>query len=446
MHNSDKFALNGARCRVFGLGRSNEALISFLISRGAEAIVSDKGLSENEIAVKLSGLGCKNIKIIPYSENIRTDYVFRTPAIRPDSPEIVNAIQLGAKLSSEAELFFRIAKGKLLGVTGSDGKTTTTTLAHLILSGAYKKGQVFICGNIGVPLISFVDKLNDDSITVCELSSFQLMTMNQAPMRSVITNITENHLDYHKSFKEYVQSKLNIFSDGCTSPITTRKTHCFLEENGFCVPENIIRTYGDSEDSLVYLKNGRIYVENDPFLDLDDIAVKEKYNAVNFINAIALCLPWIDKTAVLSVAKVFKGVEHRNEFVREVDGVRYFNCSVDSTPSRTIETLKNHTERNVILICGGYDKMLDYKPLGRYISDNKIVTVVMGQTAEKIRSSINGNATVYYAADIKEAVSLAAGISYNGYDVVFSPASASFDMFKDFEERGNIFKNIINSI
>ena len=446
MRISDSSALNGAGCRIFGLGRSNEALISFLNRNGADVTVSDKRMSENEIASKLSALGCKNVKIIPYNETVRTDFVFRTPGIHPDSPEIVSAIGSGAILSSEAELFFNIAKGKILGVTGSDGKTTTTTLAHLMLSNAIGKESVFIGGNIGVPLISFVDKLSDDSITVCELSSFQLMTMDRAPGRAVITNITENHLDYHKSFREYVLAKLNIFSEGCITPIISKKIYDFIYKSGFNVPINPLLTDVIKSDCKVYLSNSVIYVDDVPFLNLEEVAAKEKYNAENYMNAIALALPWIDSGTVMKVAKEFKGVEHRNELVREVGGIRYFNCSVDSTPSRTVETLKNHTSRKVVLICGGYDKNLDYSPLGRYISDNGIVTVVMGQTANKIISSLNENDRFFRATDLNDAISIAIGLSREGYDVVFSPASASFDMFKDFDERGKLFKNIINNI
>ena len=447
MNNYGFYGLNGARCRIMGLGRSNEALIKYLNSKGAEIYVSDKRKSENEIADVLQNNGIKNAKILPYNDISKVDYVFRTPAIRCDAHEIVSLMSKGAILSSEVELFFEIARGKIYGITGSDGKTTTTTLAYEIIKDKYGEDNVFLGGNIGIPLISFADKLKVNGITVCELSSFQLMTLKRSPERSAITNITENHLDYHLDIDEYINSKCRIVGDLCKRLVISEKAYKVIKDRlKYRSFELMLTSLTSSAD--IYAENGKIVLNGEEILDISDIRVSGRHNIENFMTAIGISFPEADKRNVLSVAKRFNGVAHRNELVREVNGVRYYNCSIDSTPSRTLATLVSHIGEDITLICGGYDKKLDFSEFSRVAPTFVNRFVLFGENKNKISSALNSNTSfdkkVYSVSDLKSAVLLSAELSKNESSVVLSPASASFDMFADFEERGNLFKTIVN--
>lgn len=449
MNNNGFLDLSGARCRIMGLGRSNEALMKYLVGKGAEICVSDKRKSENEIRNVLQNIGIQNAEIIPYNEISISDYVFRTPAIRCDAPEITALTSKGAVLSSEAELFFKIAKGKMLGITGSDGKTTTTTLTFEILKEALGNERVYVGGNIGIPLISLADKLSDDSITVCELSSFQLMTFNSSPMRTAITNITENHLDYHRDIDEYVSSKSRIVGSLTQRLVISEKAYPFIENKLVKKPDEIIKTSFGSETDLC-VNNGRISLFGEDVLNVHEIKVAGKHNVENYMTAIGLTYYEADKSNFLSVARSFRGVKHRNELVRVVNAVRYYNCSIDSTPSRTLATLYSHEGEDITLILGGYDKNLDFTEFSSVAPRLVNRFILLGHNKNKIEAALKNsssfNKLIYTVADLKSAVELSAEISNCGSTVILSPASASFDMFKDFEQRGELFKNIVNSL
>ena len=450
MNNNGFNRLSGSRNIICGLGRSNEAVISYLDKQGAETFVSDKRKSEKEITEVLQKLGIKNGIAVPYGRYPSADFIYRTPSLRPDSAEILSATAKGALLTSEAELFFQIAKGKIIGITGSDGKTTTTTLTQLILKQKYGEGRVFCGGNIGIPLISFVDMLSDDSITVCELSSFQLMTMKNAPHISAITNISENHLDIHKDMTEYIEAKANIFGQGCSKLVMSDQAHAVVNNYSKCFPQELILTSLNENTSGIGIYDGYITLFGEKILNIESIVAHGKHNISNFMTAIGITFGKADLNSIEKVAKSFKGVEHRIEFVREKNGIKFYNSSIDSTPSRTMVTVSSFESDGITLILGGYDKNLDYSDFAQYVSKKVNNFVLLGANAVKIKKAlskcVSDNARIIEVNHLKDAVEVSLMLARKGEIVLLSPASASFDMFSDFEDRGNCFKNIINSL
>ncbi len=445
--NSGLNDLRGAKCRIFGLGRSNEALISYLVKQGADIFVSDKRKSEKEITDILQKNGIKNAKILPYDLPKKTDFLFRTPFLRPDSKEITDNLALGARLSSEVELFLAKAKGKIYGITGSDGKTTTTTITYHLLKKK-NSDNTYIGGNIGTPLISFIDKLANDSVTVCELSSFQLMTVQDSPHCSALTNITPNHLDWHKNMAEYIASKLKIFGSRTQKTVFSQK---FLDSDLTPVYKKDIITFFAGENSNgVGITDGHISYFGEKLLDVSKIKLVGEHNVLNFMTAIALVYPEVTIKDIESVACELQGVEHRIELIAEKNGVKFYNSSIDSTPSRTLATLKCFSSKSVILICGGYDKNLDYDEFA--VKSQKAVRkyVLCGDNKWKIYNSLITHGVpledVLISSSFFGAVTYATEVARLGEAVLLSPASASFDMFANFEERGIAFKNIIKTM
>ncbi len=445
MDNAGFSDLHGAKCRIFGLGKSNEVLISYLARQGAEIYVSDKRKSENEITDVLQKNRIINAEILPYNCAQKADLVFRTPSVRPDAKEITDNLALGATLTSEVELFFEKAKGKIYGITGSDGKTTTTSITYELLKRS-DPHNTYVGGNIGIPLVSLLDKLNERSVTVCELSSFQLMTCRVSPDFSAITNLTENHLDYHKSMSEYALAKSRIYSHKRCKKLVIEAKCSDIFKMYAQLPQNTIITSGKN----ICAENGKITYFGSEVLNISDIKLVGSYNVSNFMSAIGLAYPSVALSDIRSVAKEFKGVEHRMELVLEKDFVSYYNCSIDSTPSRTLATLSCFKNRSVILILGGYDKMLDYTELALRSQINVKHYVLCGANKWKIYNALITHGisldSITVCSDFKEAVFAAIEHSDAGEAVVLSPASASFDMFENFEARGNLFKNIIKNL
>ena len=410
--------------------------------------------------------------------------MFRTPGISPYSEEIQYYTKNGAVLSSETELFFQKAKGKIYGITGSDGKTTTTNIVGRILESSFKKNgrKVYVGGNIGTPLVSFLEDLNKNDITVAELSSFQLMTMKQSPQISAITNITENHLDYHGSMHEYICAKCRIFScKGCNKLVINKKTLLYLKERGYfekksgCIDNGIYRNSGlaenyteftdyqndtlknimevssDGECDGVYYKDGGIYLHGKFLMDKKIIKIPGFHNVENYMTAIGVTESDASLEDIISTAKTFSGAEHRMEFVREVSGVSYYNSSIDSTPSRSIITLRCF-EKPLTVICGGYDKGLNYDEFACELLKKADNIVITGASYGIIRTSLERQHSneyacqIYYEEDFEKAVKRAVSVTSYGGKVLLSPACASFDSFDNFEQRGNVFKNIINML
>ncbi len=445
--------VKGKSISVVGIGVSNLPLIKLLCNCGAYVTACDKKteIELGEKADELKKLGVTLSCGEDYLENIGGDLIFKTPGLRFDHPSLLRAKEKGSIITSEMEVFFEVCPAKIIAVTGSDGKTTTTTLISKILE---ESGYTtHLGGNIGTPLLCDTDKIEKDDIVVVELSSFQLHTMTKSADIAVVTNITPNHLDMHKSYEEYIDAKKNVYlhqdSDGV---LIVNKTN----DKSFecrCGAKGEVRVLGYDSDLAVYADDTSIYAFGEKVLDRKDIRLPGEHNVQNYMAAIAATYKLASKEAIVSVAKNFGGVNHRIEFVRELDGVKYYNSSIDSSPNRTINTLNVFDK--VILIAGGKDKGISYESIGEAIAKKVKHLVLIGKTSDLIKASLDNYVKkAGIGADIKtdfcknydDAVSCARKAALKGDIVLLSNASTSFDMFNNFEERGNLFKSIVNNL
>ena len=452
-------SLNNKKVAIIGLGVSNEPLIDYLYNLQAKISVFDKRAEEKidtKILKKIQKYNIDKHFGENYLSNLKDfDIIFKSPSCRPDIPEIEQEIKRGTKLTSEIELVLELAPCKIIGITGSDGKTTTTSLIYEILKSKY---QCYLGGNIGIPLFTKIKDMKPEDIVVLELSSFQLMTMQKSPNIAVVTNVTPNHLDIHKSYEEYIEAKANIFKnqkeeDKLILNNDNEITKKFAKEaNGevtlFSSKEKI-------ENGVIY-DDGIIKIVEDGLrrhiLKLKDTNLRGIHNAENICAAIAATKGLVEIEEQIAAIKKFQGVQHRLEFVREINGAKWYNDSIASSPTRTIAGLNSFAEE-IILIAGGYDKHLDYEPIAEPILNKVKTLILMGQTAGKIYNSVkqkqeetNKTIDIYKVNSLEEAIEKAAEHAKINQIVLFSPASASFDMFKNFEERGNKFKELVNKI
>ncbi len=438
--------LKGADIALFGLGRSNLSVARYLIKHGANVKISDKRMSEKDVQIKLEGENIQNVTTFRYGDAVKCDFVFRTPGMRPDSTEL----QIGAPIADEYRLFFENKKGNVIGVTGSDGKTTTATITAEILKKSFAScgKNVYLGGNIGIPLTEFLDELTEGDVTVAEFSSFQLMSAAYSPEISAITNITENHLDWHKSMQEYIAAKCNIFKNNgaeklvinCDTvgkiAVNNRNTSCKLriidENSGICCTDGVI------------LKDGEYLI------DSSEIILPGEHNLKNYMTAIALTEDFAGIDAVRATAREFRGVLHRMTEVYRAENAVFYDSSIDSTPSRTIATLKC-LKKPLTVIVGGYDKNLNYSELAQYLANNTTNVVVTGASGDKILREIAKidcfSANVIYEDDFDKAVIAAVKFGLkDGGNVILSPACASFDRFEDYRERGMHFAELVKYI
>ena len=450
---SFKKYVSGKDITVVGIGISNMPLIELLKNSGANVTACDKK-TEQELGSngeKLKKLGVTLVCGENYLENIGGDIIFKTPGMRFDHPSLVSAREKGSIITSEMEAFFEVCPSKIIAITGSDGKTTTTTLVYKILTESGYKCH--LGGNIGKPLLCEADKINENDITVLELSSFQLHTMKKSADVSVVTNITPNHLDMHKSYEEYIEAKCNIYlhqnKDGVLIVNKANDVSYSLKNTA----KGSVRSFGYEEECDVYTQNGEIFAFGEKIMNTSDIKIPGNHNVENYMAAICATKGLATKEAIYNVATTFGGVEHRIEFVRELDGVRYYNSSIDSSPNRTINTLKVFDK--VVLITGGKDKGISYDDLGEWLAKKTKHIVLIGKTAPIIKASLDkyvketsvgADITTEFCTSYEEAVLCAKKAAKPGDVVLLSNASTSFDMFKNFEERGNLFKNIVNKL
>ena len=446
-----KSKVKGKRINVVGLGVSNIPLVKMLTSFGAYVIGRDKNENINldlPIEYKLG----EN-----YLSDLEGDYLFKSPGIRPDLPEFLEFIKKGGIVTSEMEVFFDLCPCKIIAVTGSDGKTTTTTLISEMLKD--KGYNVYLGGNIGKPLLSEVEEMKKDDIAVVELSSFQLMTMKKSPSVAVITNIAPNHLDVHKSFEEYILAKENICKFQKTGDRLivnydneiTNKTG--QNANGEVLYFSLKGEY--TKDA--YYKDGAIYLNSDKLIDIKDIKIPGMHNVDNYMAAYLAVKDFITVDNFINVCKNFGGVSHRIEFVKEENGVKYYNDSIASSPSRTMACLNAfYSEgKKIILIAGGKDKGLDYTELGMEIAKKTKKVYLVGDlkdpvknTAEAIKKAVlsyDENFPVEILYNLKDTVKKVKEDAKSGDIVVLSPAGTSFDKYKNFEERGNLFKECVKN-
>lgn len=451
--------ISGKRIAIIGLGVSNEPLLDYIKERNAQIVVFDKRPEEKidaQILNKIEKYKIEKHFGEDYLSNLKDfDIIFKSPSCRADLPEIEAEVKRGAWLTSEIELVLEFAPCKTIAVTGSDGKTTTTSLIYEILKTKYK---CYLGGNIGYPLFTKIGEMKPEDIVVLELSSFQLMTMQKSPDIAVITNVTPNHLDIHKSYEEYIEAKANIFKNQTENSKLVLNYDNEITKNFAKRAKAKVMFFSSKEK----LENGVIY--NDETIKiaedglrrhvvkLKDTNLRGVHNAENICAAVAATLGLVDAQEQEKAIKEFKGVNHRLEFVREINGAKWYNDSIASSPTRTIAGL-NSFDEEIVLIAGGYDKHLDYEPIAKPILRKVKTLILMGQTAEKIYGAVkqeqekeNKKIEIYKVNSLEEAISKAKEKSKPNQIVLFSPASASFDMFKNFEERGNKFKELVKNI
>lgn len=445
---------------VIGLGVSNMPLLEYLYEKKAQVTVFDERTID-----KIPSETINKINTYEFSYSFGKNcleklngfnIIFRSPSCLPTRAELQKEADRGAIVTTEVEMLMEICPCKIVGVTGSDGKTTTTSLINAILKKAGYK--TFLGGNIGTPLFTKLPEMEPNDIVVLELSSFQLMNMHISPDIAVITNITPNHLNIHKDYQEYIDAKKCIFKNQNEKGILilnydndiTRE--CAKEANG-----NVVFFSSKVKLDNGFIVDGNIIKEcNDKvrkhILNTDEVILRGNHNFQNIATALAATKTLVDTDIAVQAIKEFKPVEHRIEFVKEIDGVKWYNDSASSSPTRTISGI-NAFKENIILIAGGYDKNLEYEPLAKPVVDKVSTLILIGQTAEKIYDVVknesekeNKKINIYMCDTLEQTIEIAKKSAKKGDVVLFSPASASFDMFKNFADRGHKFKDLVNKI
>lgn len=462
---------------IIGLGVSNLPLLDYFADKGAHVTVFDKRQIDDIDKSILDKITSHCIKFSFGEHNLINlvgfDIIFRSPTCRPDTPELKAESLRGAIVTSEIEMVVELCPGKVIGVTGSDGKTTTTSLIYEIIK---EKGyDCYLGGNIGIPLFTKIKDMTPETIVVLELSSFQLMDMQTCPEISVVTNVSPNHLDIHKSYEEYIECKKNIFKEQSEKGLVVLNfdnnvTRYFASEaNGKVI---FFSSKNKLDNGIIY-DNGVIKSCIDGvrrhIITIDDaISIYGIHNYENICAAVAATSSLVEPAIQSRAIAKFKGVEHRLEYVKTINGVRWYNDSIGTSPTRTIAGLNSFDGKRVVLIAGGYDKNLDYQPIGKPIVEKTSALILIGNTADKIEKAvkdelekqndnyINSNANlaklfkpktlpIYRCNTLEECVDTANQLAKDGEVVLFSPASASFDMYKNFAERGEKFKELVHS-
>ena len=441
---------------VLGIGVSNTPLVQLLLRSGIRVTACDKRTREQlgTLADELRQAGC-TLRLGPdYLEGLHEDVIFRTPGLRPDVPQLAAAVANGSMLTSEMEEFFRVCPCPIIAVTGSDGKTTTTTIIAELLKAA--GNTVWVGGNIGHPLLCDADRMRPQDYAVLELSSFQLMTMDRSPHIAVVTNLAPNHLDVHKDMAEYVAAKENIFRYQRPGDIAVfnQDNDITRQQAGRAVGTVRLFSRRSEPEEGVFLRGEDILCRHNGqerrIMTTADIRLPGVHNVENYMAAIAAVEGLVPDGIIRDFARTFNGVEHRIELVRTYHGVRYYNDSIASSPSRTIAGLRSFPEQ-VILIAGGYDKHIPFDVLGPEIVEHVKLLVLCGATAGKIRAAVEaapgyrvGCPEIVEVTPFEKAVEFARDRAQSGDVVTLSPACAAFDQFKNFMERGKTFKSIVN--
>jgi UDP-N-acetylmuramoylalanine--D-glutamate ligase len=430
-----------------GMGVSNLPVIKLFASNGAICTVRDKNdLSGRDFYQELVDLGVSFICGESYLDEIDETLLFLSPAVRPDLFGIEKARKNGTRVTSEMEEFFSLCPCKKIAVTGSDGKTTTTTLIAKLLGAQGFK--VWLGGNIGVNLFATLDEITENDYAVIELSSFQLMKLSESPDVAVVTNVAPNHLDWHIDMNEYVEAKKRIFAfQNSSSLLVLNLDDEYAKRFKECAKGKVRTISGNTKDGDIYFTEEGIFENGKCLVNDNDIRIVGRHNRYNYSAAYSAVKDLVSVETLNKVASEFGGVEHRIEFVREINGIKFYNSSIDSSPSRTTACV-NSFKTPIIAICGGYDKNIPYEPLGELFKSKVKYTVLCGATAKKIAAVFDSVGYTEYVItdDFEKAVSLAKEKANDGDNVVLTPASASFDMFKNFAERGNVFKRIVNSL
>lgn len=450
--------INGKKIAMCGIGVSNTPLILEFIAKGAKVYACDRRLREliGSVADELEAAGAELRLGDGYLDNLEVDIIFRTPGMNFYLPELEAARKKGIAVTSEMEVFFDLCPATVFAVTGSDGKTTTTTLISKMLEAEGKR--VFVGGNIGKPLLPEIEKITPEDFVVVELSSFQLISMRKSPDVAVVTNVAPNHLDVHKDMDEYVEAKKNVIlhQNAFSRTVLNRDNEITEGFRKFVRGQSLGFSMERKLNNGAWL-DGKGYLHmayrgmDVPVVHRSEITVLGEHNIANYLAAITAVWGYVGVDAIKRVAHEFKGVEHRIEFVRELDGVKYYNDSIASSPTRTIAGLKAF-DGKVHLIAGGYDKHIPFEPMVPYIIERVKRLYLCGDTADKIEKAVRASAEykgqpeIIRCTDIGEAVLQARKAAVAGDIVALSPACASFDAFPNFAARGNYFKEAVNKL
>lgn len=453
--------LRGRRIAVLGIGVSNLAVIPFLVSTGARVVACDaKPAAELHAVLKnLEGLPVEFHLGPSYLDDLESfDMMVVTPGMRRDLPQLVRARDRGVEETSELRLFFQLCPSRIIGITGSDGKTTTTTITGLVFKAAGK--DVFVGGNIGIPLLGCVFDMKPDSIAVLELSSFQLQQLGMSPNIGVVLNVHPNHLDYHPTMEEYIEAKAGIFLHQQPGDFAVLNAdNRISREMAPRCPAGVVFFSRLSEvESGAFLRGDQIWLRlngREEFIcSREDIQIPGDHNVENILAATAIAgLEGISSSVLRNVIREFKGVEHRIELVGEVNGIRFYDDSISTTPSRAIAGLRSF-KQPVVLIAGGYDKNLPFDEFAEVAIERARAIVLLGATASKIEEAIRAAGVrrghmpmmIHAEGGLEDAVKKAFDAARSGDVILLSPACASFDMFRNYKERGLRFKEIVKDI
>ena len=447
--------LKGKTVAFCGVGRTHMPLIELFQEKGAVVTVRDQRPLEKlgENGEVLRSLGVELRLGEDYLQDLNEDIIFRTPGMRYHLPQLEEARARGCAVTSELELFFRLCPCKIYGVTGSDGKTTTTSIIAEFLKAQGK--TVHLGGNIGKPLLPEIESIAPEDVAVVELSSFQLISMRESPDVAVVTNLSPNHLDVHKDMQEYIDAKKNILlHQGALSRTVLNAgneiTAGFAPEvRGDCW----MFRRGAPVERGVWCDGENIYVHGEKLLEVSQIKIPGWHNVENYMAAIAAVWGDVEPQTIRHVAETFAGVEHRAEFVRELGGVKYYNDSIATSPTRVISGMLSLFPQKILMIAGGYDKHIPFEPLGPAVCEKVKTLILLGSTAQKIQDAVmaapqyrEGCPEILRVETMEEAVAAAAAHAQPGDIVSLSPACAAFDLYPNFEVRGRHFKEIVNKL
>lgn len=446
----------GRRVAFLGVGVSHIGIIPAFIEAGAQVTVCDRAAQLlPKAAAALNGLPIEYRMGDGYLDRLTDfDLIFRSPGITPLEPGIRAAEQAGVRLTGEIELFFDLCPCRSIGITGSDGKTTTSTLISEMLRQAGR--TVHLGGNIGDPLLPRLSEMTASDIVVAELSSFQLMTFKTSPTVAVITNIHRNHLDYHRDMAEYIAAKKRILDCGATVCVLNADDPTVMEMGSAFAGEKRLFCMTHTVENGAFLRDGALWLADggrtEKIIDTANIKLPGFHNIMNAATAIAAVRGLAAPDDMRRVLAGFGGVKHRIQLVRELDGVRYYNDSIGTTPSRTVMCLRAFPAKKQIVIAGGSDKGMDFTELSADMCRSVRVLILIGATAGKIEAAVrgyegyNGSPVILHAGSLEEAVLLAREQARPGESVALSPASASFDQFRNYGERGDRFAALVNAL
>ena len=459
---------------LLGFGVSNVPVAREFISAGMGASVTvrdmkafdDLGDTAKEFAAAGVKFECGIEPTKCFTCDTSRAVIFRSPGIRPDAGDLTAALQSGAILTSEVEFFCEHTPARIIAITGSDGKTTTSTLTSLILKEGYKSGKIYLGGNIGTPLFPLLDEIGENDVCVLELSSFQLMTMESRACHAAVTNITPNHLNWHTDMREYAEAKYNVCGES-TARLVLNATDSYCRElaGKMGTDKILFSAYKDNYADLcggisakgIFLRDGKIILSDGNvekiLLTASDIKLPGVHNIENYMTAIALTYGLVEDGAAEAVAKTFGGVEHRLEFIREKNGVKYYNSSIDSSPTRTIAALSTFSNKPTLII-GGRGKKTPYDGLARELYIRAGAVILTGETLGEVSDALDAVASeypdsylkIFKEEDFGECVKLSEKITPSGSAVLLSPAATSFDKFKNFAERGEVFKELVRNL